>query len=206
MIQIPLTNRAYSTYADNDYEWLLDYSWRAVKGRSGCEYAVTNHYNPFTRKYEDIRMHRIVLGCSPRDGVMVDHVNGDGLYNVTTNLRRATQTENIRNRQGLNKNNSLGFPGLEFRKNCRSKPWKATIYVDYQKFNLGYYATFDEAKAARIEAEQKYFGEFAPQRELDIVKSKVYNKEGRVGPNENHGGTCPCDSPVSEGQRRVCDN
>ena len=166
MITIPLANSHLLTNVDDDYIWLLAYRW-LVTFKRNHPYAITYIKSPLTGQRECYALHRVVAGCSPKDGFQVDHVDHDTLNNTRSNLRKASIAQNSRNREGLNRNNTLGFPGLELRKHLK-KPWKETLMYNQKKINLGYYASFDEAKSARIVAEQKYFEEFAPQRELDI--------------------------------------
>lgn len=44
--------------------------------------------------------------------------------------------------------------------------WKATIWVNYKNKYLGRYLDKDDAIRARLKAEAKYYGEFAPQQHL----------------------------------------
>lgn len=44
--------------------------------------------------------------------------------------------------------------------------WAANIKCNKQSFHLGYFINKDDAIRARLNAEVKYFGEFAPQKHL----------------------------------------
>lgn len=46
---------------------------------------------------QKIRLHRVIMCCTPGDGLEVDHVNRDKLDNRRANLRFVTHLENMRN-------------------------------------------------------------------------------------------------------------
>ena len=66
--------------------------------------------------------------------------------------------DNSRNR-GVKRLNKTGVTGVTWRK-ARSGDggsWRASIMVDGKNISLGSYANFDDAVAARKEAELKYW-------------------------------------------------
>lgn len=97
------------------------------------------------------------MGVTERD-VIIDHISHDKMDNRRANLRKCTNAQNIRN-GSLSKNNTSGVTGVYFDNN-RGK-WHAQIRVDRKAIFLGRFDSFDEAVAARREAEKVYFGEFA---------------------------------------------
>tara|TARA_R110002012_G_C11566278_1_gene603895 strand:- start:583 stop:1107 length:525 start_codon:yes stop_codon:yes gene_type:complete len=92
----------------------------------------------------------------------IDHINGDRSDNSIGNLRSCSNTQNSRNRTKVQSNNTSGVSGVSWAK--RDSKWLARIKVDNKYLSLGRFTHLDDAKQARIEAEKKYFGEFAPQR------------------------------------------
>ena len=102
-------------------------------------------------------LHRIVFGAA--SGEIIDHINRNKLDNRLANLRKCTTKENCRN-SSISKNNQSGFNGVSYR-NDRKK-YRAYIMVDRKQLNLGYYQNIQDAMQARINAENVYFGEFAP--------------------------------------------
>ena len=59
----------------------------------------------------------------------------------------------------IRRDNTSGYIGVTFRKDCITKPWRAVIQLPGKKRNLGYYATPEEAskayQAAKKERDEK---------------------------------------------------
>ena len=91
---------------------------------------------------------------------IIDHINGDSSDDRILNLRNCTQSQNSRNLK-LSSLNSSGVTGVVKRPNGK---WRARITLNRSRIELGTFTNLEDAKQARIEAEKKYFGEFAPQR------------------------------------------
>lgn len=90
----------------------------------------------------------ITSGFYPKH--QVDHIDHDTLNNRIDNLRVVTNIVNCKNKS-KSKANTSGVTGVYF---CRSKQrWLAKIGVEYKLINIGHYDSFEEAVAARKEAE-----------------------------------------------------
>lgn len=105
-----------------------------------------------------IGMHRLILNASKE--IEVDHINRDRLDNRRGNLRLASRFQNARN-LGVRKNNSTGVIGVYFDK--RRNKWYSQIHLEGKTITLGCFVQKKEAINARLAAEVKYFGDFAPQ-------------------------------------------
>lgn len=86
---------------------------------------------------------------------LLDHINRKRDDNRISNLRRATQAQNIANRGG----NGPGLKGTTQNKNTGR--WKAQIGVNRKNVVLGTFDTQEEAHEAYRVAAQYFFGEFA---------------------------------------------
>jgi HNH endonuclease/AP2 domain len=88
---------------------------------------------------------------------VIDHRDRDPSNNRWDNLRRATVSQNNANRRRP-KSNACGFKGV-----CRlpSGRWRAIIHKNGRRYELGVFATPEEAHAAYVAAARKLFGEFA---------------------------------------------
>lgn len=86
----------------------------------------------------------------------LDHEDGTKCGNRIKNLRPSSQKQNNRNHP-VRIDNLLGVKGVTKSGN----KFVAIIFVDGHSIYLGTFATIEEAKDARREAANKYFGEFA---------------------------------------------
>lgn len=92
---------------------------------------------------------------NPQKGMVVDHINHDGLDNRRENLRVCTQEENNRNKRSLS--SKSGLKGVVPVSRPGTKPWRAFI----QGRLIGYFLTKQEAAKAYNKKAKKLFGEFA---------------------------------------------
>lgn len=104
-------------------------------------------------KYEQFYLHRYITQC-PK-GKYVDHIDGNRLNNVRTNLRICTNAENIRNRKAVKGK----YKGVHFSKKLNK--WVAQITTNYKCKHLGCFGSEKEAALAYNEAAIELHGEFA---------------------------------------------
>jgi hypothetical protein len=83
----------------------------------------------------------------------IDHADLDGLNNRLSNLREATQTDQLKNRPKRSDNTS-GKTGVSWH--MGSNLWQARISVDGKETCLGWYADWHEAVNVRVAAEKRY--------------------------------------------------
>lgn len=142
----------------SDFNLISQYSWHRRRIKN-YYYVVTNQ-SPTengTDKYKALRL-TALIGCK-----YYDHIDGDPRNCRRENLRPATAQENTRNR-GLRSDNTSGMTGVYWNKKLRK--WCASIGIGDKVIHLGVFVDKQDAIEARLFAEEKYFGEFAPQRHL----------------------------------------
>lgn len=154
--KIPLTKGKFAIVDNTDYEWLNQWKWFAQKTYKGNFYAARAVRVGLKQKH--IYMHRAILGLDSKDQREGDHINGDGLCNLRSNLRIATHVENGRNR-GKSRNNTSGYKGVGWFE--RDKKWRVYIRVNGKQIYLGAFYNIKDAAMAYDEAARKYYGEFA---------------------------------------------
>lgn len=133
------------------YEW---FAWWSKKTRSF--YAKRSEY--VGGKLTIILMHRHIVGLHPSDKRQVDHQNGDTLDYRGENLRIATKSQNMWNRQ-KQRNNTSGFKGVTW--SAAREKWISQISYQGKHNNLGGYDTPEEAARVYDRAALLYHGEFA---------------------------------------------
>jgi hypothetical protein len=137
---------------DGDYDLVMQHRWhvreaRRPSGRVSGPYAITN-YGKTT-----IFMHNLIMGRT-----RIDHANGNGLDNRRSNLRPATNGQNMANRRP-NIHSSSPYKGVGWKSS--SGKWQARIRVDGTRYTLGFFDSEREAAEAYDAAARVAFGEFA---------------------------------------------
>ena len=163
MKEIRLTQGKVALVDDEDYEKLSQFRWYAWRDPKNDRYYagrnITLQQKP-KLKATSIKMAREILGVTDPK-THVDHIDGNTLNNVRSNLREATPTQNQANRTASSRINSLGFRGIAFdTRSGRSKPWRAQINLNGKRTTLGTFASAEEAARAFDKAAKELYGEF----------------------------------------------
>jgi hypothetical protein len=128
------------------FTWLVTRPGRAKINSKAGGLTARNYYHIsiFGRKYKAHRLAWLyVYGVWPdRD---MDHINRNGLDNRICNLRLATHSQNMQNRHSKHRGVTL-----------KEGRWRARISLNKKQVFLGYYATREDALAARKSAELIY--------------------------------------------------
>lgn len=143
MKQIPLTKGQVALVDDSDYEWLMQWKWRAQ--RSHLTWYAVRTERLSTGKRVAVCMHRELLGLKRGDGLQGDHKNHNGLDNRRVNLRIVTNQDNR-----FNLSRARGYCWCN-----EQERFRAYIYAHGKQYHLGYYPTAQEARDAYMEAKSK---------------------------------------------------
>lgn len=133
---------------------LLNLNWYALN--LGKKFYATRIEKGNKRIY----LHRLVmerkLGRALLRSEDIDHIDGDGLNNLYSNLRIASRSQNKSN-VGLCVRNKSGYKGV-----CAYRGrWRASITVNGRTIFLGDHETPELAHRAYCKAAIEYYGEFA---------------------------------------------
>src|SRR3972149_1771950 len=134
MREITLTRGYVALVDDDDFSSLSTFKWFAKQNRDLAVYAARSVGS------RTIWMHRIIMDAPT--GILVDHINGNGLDNRRSNLRLATHRENCQNRR-QRRDSASRFKGVTFQ----NGHWRMSIKVD-GKYTFREFLTESEAARA----------------------------------------------------------
>ena len=95
-----------------------------------------------------ISVHKLVANefiQNPDNKPQVDHIDGNAQNNIFTNLRWATNSQNLMNRTYKCAKQTSIYKGVSLYK--RTKKWRATLTFNKQRIHLGFFN--DEVEAAK---------------------------------------------------------
>jgi hypothetical protein len=147
---IPLTQGQIAVVDAEDFEKLSRYKWFAIRGHHTFYVATRDKTT-----HRIILMHRVIMQAP--DGMVVDHVDGNGLNNCRSNLRICTQKQNTYNSRP--KGGKSGFKGVDYDKGTG----KCRAYICHQgkRIPLGVFDSEIEAARARDRKARELQGEHA---------------------------------------------
>ena len=135
----------YTKIDKEDLDKIEKYTWHLHCRKKDMRLDVcTNRFSGYkNRGYTNIA--RYLMDCPQNKAI--DHINHDTLDNRKENLRICTVFENNQNKT----NNTSGCVGVTFDK-ARNK-WKVYIGKDGVLKNIGRFDNFEDARQARVNAE-----------------------------------------------------
>ncbi len=152
MKSILLSQNKITQVDDEDFEYLNQFKWSAIKWGNNKFYACRNVKSLNKAGRTTLYMHIAIMNHKG-----IDHIDGDGLNNQKSNLRITAQANNV-----CNASKSKGtsrYKGVHFDKG--SQKWRARITKNKVKIDLGCHAHELTAAAIYDVASTYYFGEFA---------------------------------------------
>lgn len=132
-LRIPLSRGKFSI-VDTEMKHLENYRWTYRK-YAGGEYAVRN-----IPECNNLFLHHAVVG-RPLKGLVVDHINGNGLDNRLSNLRIVTRRENTHNQKRHREKGKIVGACWDKSK----KRWVSCIRINGKQKFLGRFKTEKEA-------------------------------------------------------------
>ena len=141
-----------------DLDQLKQYTWRMVVGKR-ITYAGTQEVRIDGSKLR-LAMHQVLT--NPPLGMVVDHINHDGLDNRRSNLRICTPRQNTQNKRKTNSPRSASkWKGVSWQPQGRNN-WFARFYLSRKEcISLGSHQHEADAAQAYNFAAARHQGEFA---------------------------------------------
>ena len=150
---IPLTMGKVAVVDRCDIGLVENHTWTCAK-RGDLFYAYRQEWLG-NGKMKSILMHRVILGVP--DGILVDHIDRDGLNNRRSNIRPCTHGQNMMNRK-MPKHNTSGYKGVKLAKSGR---WTASIQSKGVMYHLGTFDGPEEAHDEYVRASKKLHVDFS---------------------------------------------
>jgi hypothetical protein len=136
---------------DDDLALVLEHKWCINQKEQGKRTSYVR------RTTDSLKLHQLIMGEVP-EGMVIDHVNGDGLDNRRANLRFCTHAQNRQN-QSKRIDGASPFKGVGWVED--RKKWRAFIKVEGRQKTLGYFDREEEAALAYDSEAREIFGDFA---------------------------------------------
>ena len=147
---IKLTFGKFAVIDVEDYDRVSQYNWCAIED-DRCWYAHT-----FKRDGTPLSMHRLITNA-PK-GLLVDHIDHNGLNNRKSNLRLCTNAQNQQNTRPRRGGTSR-YKGVWLDKT--RNVFMATISCNKKRYFLGRFKLETDAAKAYDKKAKELFGEFA---------------------------------------------
>lgn len=135
-----------------DYDLIKDYYWFVD---------AHNYVSARDSSGAFIKMHRLIMDA--KDGDLVDHIDRNRTNNVRDNLRITDAKGNAIN-HSIRKSNLSDITGVTWYE--KNQKWRAFVILNGKNKYVYYGDNKEDAIRARLNAELKYYKEFAPQKHL----------------------------------------
>lgn len=148
MIVVPISRGLFTSVDDCDFLLMQSRLWRA-SGTHAKPYVVSGD----PKRSEQVYLHRLIMGAPP--GLVVDHLDDNGLNNQRHNLRLCTHRENIARCNTANKPSATRLRGVFPNTGC------ATFTARLGRHYLGSFRSVEDAARAYDQAAKAEYGRFA---------------------------------------------
>jgi len=134
-----------STFFDLEFlEKVKRYKWYVTKRHRNTHYAGTN-ITKTNGQHKILLLHQLILPC--KKPLMSDHIDGNGLNNKLSNLRKATNRQNQENRID-NRNSYVGITKIKNK-------YRMQIWINGKNISKYGFNTIQDAVQSRRQIKQE---------------------------------------------------
>lgn len=162
------SGKAVSIVDDSDFDLVSQFNWSLTATSESNKKQYAHRRNRTSGGL--VLMHRFILDMPKKNGLCVDHINGDTLDNRRCNLRICTQGENMRNYR-----HAWGKEGIRGVMQTRTGKYRARIRFNNVLYHIGTFDTQQDASVAYAFASGLLHGEFGslPGHEAFIAQNVI---------------------------------
>lgn len=132
----------------NEYEKVSQYIWRISKKKNKY-YVISGSLKKGTMIY----LHQMIMN-ETREGMEIDHIDGNSLNNRRSNLRWTSHQENVDNIQATRIDNTIGIRGISYDK--RGKKYTVDFNYHGKRYYFKPWKTIEEAVYCRYCLEKNF--------------------------------------------------
>jgi hypothetical protein len=121
---------------EEDFDRVSEYTW-CISHKPYTKYCNANIYND--EKRQTLHLHRFLMGLEKGDKRVINHIDGNGLNNVKSNLEICDKNYN---NQSINTKKNFGSICIVNRK----KKYYAQVNINKKRYSKHFY-TWDQADA-----------------------------------------------------------
>lgn len=174
---IPLTQNQHAMVDDDDFDYLNQFKWYAHKKKTDNTFYARRCMYISSSLEKTITMHFDILKVKN-----ADHIDGDGLNNQKSNLRKASYQQNNANRRKTKIVTSSAYKGVHWDKTKRK--WRVAVRCNKELHRFGYFDDETEAAKTYDFYARKLFGEFAKTNFNDDTFSPTKRDPPKNGINK----------------------
>lgn len=144
---------------EDNYEHLNQWKWFKMSiYHTDNKIYYARRYEGLTndRTFKAILMHRVILGLTKKQD-KGDHIDGNGLNNQKSNLRKCTHSQNLSNRRSHTKHKTSRYHGVSKHGNR----WVYIVSHNRSKFSKGGFISEDVAALEYNKKTLELKGDFA---------------------------------------------
>ncbi len=134
-----------------DWPLIKQYKWYALcTGRHRKIW----YFSTNSTEGRTIYLHRLIMNAAP--GEEVDHIDGNGLNNQRSNLRKCSHAQNLR-KAHVSRPAASGYRGVYLH----GPSWRVRVNIGGKQRSFGIFKSKEDAARVYDNEMRKLFGEFA---------------------------------------------